>query len=76
MAETRWTHARGWLIASALSNLAASVLGLSTDWTGEPAWLRVVQALLVAVAFISIVVFFVKIARWRVPDTGAERTSQ
>ena len=77
MAETRWTHARGWLITSILSNLAASVLGLTANRSSDPAWLRVAQAVLLVVALVSIIVFIVKIARWRVPeDTGAEPTSQ
>jgi hypothetical protein len=77
MAETRWTYARGWLIASILSNLTSTVLGFSTDWIGEPAWLGPVLLALLVVALVCIAVFFVKIVRWRAPqDAGTEHLGQ
>lgn len=77
MTESRWTHARSWLLASVLTNGAASLLGFATRRLGEPVWLDVVRAVLLVTALVCLAVAITKSVRWRAAEGhGAEHSDQ
>jgi hypothetical protein len=64
MTETRWTHAKGWLYAFVLVNLAASMTGLADEDGG----LWILRTVLLGTAVVLALIYTVKLVRWRAPD--------
>lgn len=63
---------QGWLLTALVANCAAAVLGFAEDWFGEPLWLDIIRAVLVATAIVCLAVYIRSVRRRTTEDGGAE----